>query len=86
MHNLTCDNCGNCVLVEKFSPTHTSVQWLTDDARDACSEFADRVAAGEDPNWIPTCYSLRNSIEQAVKRGELRTDDLRHEPVLGRIG
>lgn len=86
MHNHACRTCGNCVLVEKFSPTHTSVQWLVDDAKSTCPEFATRVDAGEDPNMIPTCLALRDSIEQAVKIGQLRTDDLRHEPVLGRLG
>jgi hypothetical protein len=66
------------VLVEKFSPSHTSVQWL-DDAESACPEFARRAALGEHSKWIPTCPALRDSIERAVADGELPTDECRRE-------
>ncbi|MFD4406086.1 hypothetical protein ACFWPH_25345 [Nocardia sp. NPDC058499] len=85
MRNIQCANCGNRVLVEKYSLSHTSVQWL-DDAEAACPEFARRAALGEPSNWIPTCPALRDSIERAVAEGELRTDEYRSEPVPGRLG
>ncbi|MET9216971.1 MULTISPECIES: hypothetical protein [unclassified Nocardia] len=85
MHPVECATCGNKVLAEKFSPSHTSVQWL-DDAESACPEFARRAALGEPSSWIPTCAALRDSIENAVRKGELATDQLRHEPVPGRLG
>ncbi|WP_068268827.1 hypothetical protein [Aldersonia kunmingensis] len=85
MQELMCHTCRNHVLVEKYSPTHTSVQWLAD-AESACPEFARRAAAGEHSNWIPTCTALRDSIEQAAESGALRSDGLRREPVPGRIG
>lgn len=85
MQPVQCGTCGNRVLAEKFSPSHTSVQWL-DDAESACPEFARRAALGEPSSWIPTCPALRESIERAVLAGELATDQLRSEPVPGRLG
>ncbi|WP_278265632.1 hypothetical protein [Nocardia sp. AG03] len=85
MQPVQCATCGNKVLAEKFSPSHTSVQWL-DDAESACPEFARRAALGEPSGSIPTCPALRDSIENAVRAGTLATDGLRHEPVPGRLG
>lgn len=84
MRELNCTTCGNRVLVEKYSPTHTSVQWLDDAA--ACPEFARRAALGEPSTAIPTCPSLRDSIDRAVYDGVLETDSLRSYPVPGRLG
>lgn len=85
MQEIRCHTCGNRVLAEKYSPTHTSVQWL-DDAESACPEFASRAQVGEHSKWIPTCPALRDSIDKAVASGELRTDSERSEPVPGRLG
>jgi len=85
MHEIRCDTCGNRVLAEKFSPSHTSIQWL-DDAETTCAEFARRAAGGEHSNWIPTCAALRESISRAVESGSLRTDGRRQEPIPGRFG
>ncbi|AXK85201.1 hypothetical protein IU443_05255 [Nocardia farcinica] len=85
MHEIRCATCANRVLVEKFSPSHTSVQWL-DEAEAACPEFARRAALGESSKWIPTCGALRDSIDRAVLDGVLSTRELRHEPVPGRLG
>ena len=84
MQELSCDDCGNRVLVDKYSPTHTSIQWLTD-AEESCPRFAAQVAAGVRSMWIPTCSALRDSIEHAAVAGALRTDALRSEPVPGRL-
>ncbi|MFC7448453.1 hypothetical protein [Rhodococcus daqingensis] len=84
MQELSCTSCGNRVLVEKYSPTHTSVQWL-DDAESACPEFARRAALGEHSNWIPTCSALKDSIEQAAIKGVIETDSLRSYPVPGQL-
>jgi hypothetical protein len=65
-----CDRCGAVVLVAKFSPQHTSVQWSPASVR-ACAEFRARVAAGEQTALIDTCASLRDSIERAVLQGRL---------------
>ena len=65
-----CDRCGAAVLVAKFSPQHTSVQWsLT--AAAGCAEFTARAAAGERAALIDTCVNLRDSIDRAVRRGQL---------------
>jgi hypothetical protein len=55
------------VLVGKFSPQHTSVQWSAD-AVGSCLEFAtaDRASA-----LVEGCGSLRDSIDAAVTSGRL---------------
>ena len=65
---VACDRCAAVVLVAKFSPQHTSVQWSPAAVR-ACAEFGARVAAGEQTARIESCASLRDSIDGAVRRG-----------------
>ncbi|ORI15532.1 hypothetical protein [Rhodococcus sp. 1168] len=84
MQNLSCKHCGNRVLVEKYSPTHTSIQWLSD-AETACPEFAQQAALGVPSIYIPTCSALRDSIEQAAHEGIVETDAPRSYPVPGRL-
>jgi hypothetical protein len=67
---VACDRCAAVVLVAKFSPQHTSVQWSPAAMR-ACAEFAARSAAGETTALIGTCDSLRASIERATGEGRL---------------
>jgi hypothetical protein len=67
---LACDRCGAAVLVAKFSPEHTSVQWSQASVA-ACAEFGARSARGEPTALIDTCASLRSSIDRAVRRGRL---------------
>ncbi|MEU0540511.1 hypothetical protein [Nocardia sp. NPDC005978] len=64
MDQVSCGSCGTCVLVEKFSPQHTSVQWNRV-AEAACTELA---GAGLKSH---TCHALRDSIEAAVAAGAL---------------
>jgi hypothetical protein len=66
-----CDRCGAAVLVAKFSPQHTSVQWSPASVH-ACAEFTARLAGGEQTALIDTCASLRGSIERAVSEGRLQ--------------
>jgi hypothetical protein len=57
--------------VAKFSLQHTSVQW-TGDAVSRCAEFAERVATTRvNTALIPTCASLRDSIDDAVAGGRV---------------
>lgn len=65
-----CERCGTSVLVAKFSPQHTSVQWSLESVY-ACAEFSARTAAGEQTARIDTCASLRASIDRAVLQGRL---------------
>jgi hypothetical protein len=65
-----CDHCGARVLVAKFSPQHTSVQWDSASVR-ACAEFRARAATGEQSALIDTCASLRASIGRAVSQDRL---------------
>ncbi|EGD53406.1 hypothetical protein [Gordonia neofelifaecis] len=86
MYEVTCTSCSNKVLVEKFSPVHTSVQWMSENSAAACPEFAERAKRGEDINHVPNCLALRDSIEAQVRLGNIPTDSHRQEPVPGRIG
>lgn len=65
-----CARCGVRVRVVKFSLQHTSVQW-PGEAVLGCDEFAAQVAAGGTSALIPTCASLRDSIEEAVAGGRV---------------
>jgi hypothetical protein len=65
-----CERCGTSVLVAKFSPQHTSVQWSLESVY-ACAEFSARTAAGERTALIDTCASLSASIDRAVLQGRL---------------
>jgi hypothetical protein len=67
---VACDRCAALVLVAKFSPQHTSVQWSQASMR-ACDEFTARSAAGELTALIGACASLRGSIDRAVAEGRL---------------
>ncbi len=49
---------------------HTSIQWSAD-AVTGCAEFAASAAAGRDSALVPTCASLRDSIEDAVAGGRV---------------
>jgi hypothetical protein len=60
---VACRRCGITVLVAKFSPAHTSVQWPAGGPR-SCAEFSDRVSS-----LIETCATLRACIDDAVDAG-----------------
>jgi hypothetical protein len=70
LQEVACDRCAVMVLVAKFSPQHTSVQWSLAAAR-TCAEFSAREAAGERSALIDTCASLHDSIDRAVAEGRL---------------
>ena len=67
---LKCARCATKVLVKKTSARHTSVQWTSAPA-DTCPEFAAAVDGGTLSALVDTCWSLRASIEQAVRDGVL---------------
>ena len=64
---VTCAQCGVVVQVTKFSLQHTSVQWSASAVR-GCTEFARSLS---DSALIPTCASLRETIEDAVAGGRV---------------
>lgn len=64
MEQVSCRSCGTCVLVEKFSPQHTSVQWNSA-AVAACTELSGSGLKSH------TCQALRASIDAAVEAGAL---------------
>jgi hypothetical protein len=61
-----CHRCGTTVLVRKNSLAHTVVQWTT--STDACTELAGASARA--------CPFLADSIDAAVRAGELEVADL----------
>jgi DNA-directed RNA polymerase subunit RPC12/RpoP len=65
-----CTYCGAKVLVAKFSPQHTSVQW-DKAAMKACLEFSALVSAGGQSALIEGCGAMRDSIDAAVSAGHL---------------
>jgi hypothetical protein len=71
---VTCAHCGTEVLVKKNSPKHTSVQWTTDAAA-SCPQIEAQVAAGTPRGRVLGCALLKQSIEDAVRRGELTVPD-----------
>ena len=71
---VTCAECGTEVLVKKNSRKHTSVQW-TSDAVAGCPQIRERVAAGVTGGQVLGCTALKQSIEDAVARGELTVPD-----------
>jgi hypothetical protein len=66
VRELSCQRCGNRVLVYKNSLAHTAVQWIE---AERCEEFAASDTATELHATIPTCESLRASIRDAVRSG-----------------
>jgi hypothetical protein len=64
---VACSACGVTVRVAKFSLQHTSIQWSAA-AVGGCAEFA---ASGGPSALVPTCASLRDSIENAVAGGRV---------------
>ena len=72
MQPLSCHRCGTCVLVKKNSLAHTLVQWTSD--TDGCVELAEHAEV--DRGRVPTCLQLRDSIETAVRRGQLHVPEL----------
>src|SRR5690348_2903444 len=65
-----CMSCGTEVLVKKNSPKHTTVQW-TSDAATVCPEIKAQVEGGAIGGQVLGCSRLKQSIEDAVRRGEL---------------
>ena len=55
--------------VRKHSPQHTNVQW-TPGSVQTCLEFKGRESA-----FVPTCSSLRDSIDLAVVEGRVSVPD-----------
>lgn len=67
MQPLNCETCGRGVLVEKFSPAHTSIQWRSDAS--GCPLIAEAPHAFGDHQRA--CSALRRTIDRAVVRHEL---------------
>lgn len=67
MQSLDCHTCGTRVLVAKYSPAHTSIQWCGS-ASDVCREFA--AAREIDPHaYLLRCSALDRTVDAAVAEG-----------------
>ncbi|MGW4119591.1 hypothetical protein [Nocardia sp. NPDC004711] len=62
MRPLDCDQCGQRVLIEKFSAAHTSVQWVGDAGRCPVIASANRGVGHQERG----CDVLRRRIDRAV--------------------
>src|SRR5215470_1642479 len=67
---VACGRCGAVVEVAKFSLQHTSVQWTAESVL-TCEEFSSCVAKGGSSSLMPSCASLRASIDAAVADGRV---------------
>ncbi len=87
MQPITCSQCGTTVLAEKYSPQHTSVQWL-EDSEAACPRLREAASGGPGAGQRGTtdriCPALHATIDQAVHDGTLKISR-RAEPVPGRL-
>lgn len=78
MTPVSCDSCGARVLVRKSSWEQTSVQWDSD-ALAVCPERRELLSQSSEsdqrislrPGLFLSCSRLRDSIEDAVRRGDL---------------
>ncbi len=66
--DVSCGRCGTVVGVRKSSAAQTSVQWRGESTA-ACSELAERRAAGLHPALVSRCESLTAAIDDAVRAG-----------------
>jgi hypothetical protein len=66
---VACRLCGACVRVRKHSAQHTNIQWSSGSVG-RCLEFEGRQSA-----FVPTCSSLRDSIDLAVHLGLVSVPD-----------
>lgn len=73
MMPVACGSCGARVLVRKSSWEQTSVQWDAASVRQCPrrAESTGAVGAYAGPGFLQGCPQLHESIESAVRRGEL---------------
>ncbi|GAB2635506.1 hypothetical protein GCM10027068_13740 [Prescottella soli] len=74
MEPVECDRCGTCVLVEKNSWHHTSIQWRTD-PQTACEADRANPELLQRGVWVGSCPPLRDSIRRAAIDGRLTVPD-----------
>ncbi|WP_241384842.1 hypothetical protein [Rhodococcus sp. CH91] len=70
MQSLACHTCDARVLVAKYSPAHTSIQW-SEEARQSCREIA-AAAAVDNGSYVMRCEALDRTVDEAVSDGLIR--------------
>lgn len=71
MQSLACHTCDARVLVAKYSPAHTSIQW-SEDARRSCHEMASAAAVESGGGYVMRCEALDRTVDKAVADGLIR--------------
>jgi hypothetical protein len=74
-----CRFCHISVLVKKFGPEHTSVQWNSD-ATQRCAYFSEVRESGGQPARSRSCPKLADSIEHAIAEGILEPESTAPSP------
>ncbi|MFI9411297.1 hypothetical protein [Nocardia gamkensis] len=67
MRPIDCERCGQRVLIEKFSPAHTSVQWTGDAGRCPVIAAQNRGVGHQERG----CDVLHRTIDRAVREQAL---------------
>ena len=68
---VTCRQCGATVGVRKSSWAQTSVQWNADATTACVQRRAAEALAGHGRERVLVCSELRDSIEDAARRGSV---------------
>lgn len=82
MQQLDCESCGTRVLVEKYSESHTSIQWQGE-GESRCAEFRSSTERGVPSMFVASCGAMQSSVRRAVRDGRLG-ESLRTTPIPGR--
>lgn len=81
LNRVTCSTCSSELLVEKYSPEHTSIQWAGPSRK--CPELAAQGEVGSGTmNRI--CATLRRRIDELASDGRIPIS-VRSYPVPGRV-
>ncbi|WP_445165479.1 ferredoxin [Mycolicibacterium sp. Dal123E01] len=78
MVSVGCRECGARVEVRKSSWEQTSVQWNADATAACVQRKSAQALAGHGSGVFLVCSALRDSIDEAVRRGQVRVLDEGH--------
>lgn len=70
MQPVDCSSCGQRVLVAKYSPTHTSIQWPASEAV-RCPNRATATETNALGDIVRTCDRISDAVKSAVHEGVL---------------
>lgn len=70
MQPVDCLSCGQRVLVEKYSPIHTGIQWPAPDSV-LCPYRGGTIGVQNPRSLTRTCDGLSDAVRVAVRNGSL---------------